>query len=199
MTSRRDLLKGAAAASMLPLLVKLDAARARDGRRIPVVYDERFASSVAFGAEARSFGAEVYPTGGDITGLWYHTLHDRWQRDAAALAGLTTHGALFCLERLGWTYGLRLTHRAQHQECLDGTTTHACAGPQALSAGIESLQSAGTSWPQTLAHLLARDPRAASVPLPDIYVGPNETPRGDPLHSEAEPLFSWVLAPMKRK
>jgi hypothetical protein len=199
MASRRDLLKGAAAASMLPLVVKFDAACAADERRIPAVYDERFASSVAFAGALRSFGAEVYSTGGDITGLWYHTLHHRWQSDAGPLAGLTTHGALFCLERLGWTYGLRLTHRAQHQECLDGTTAHACAGPQTLSASIESLASAGASWPRSLAHLLAHDPRAAAAPLPDIYVGPGKTLRGDHMLGEEEPLFSWVLAPVRRK
>jgi hypothetical protein len=45
---------------------------------------------------------------GDMTRFWYDDLYHRWRQGPAAIAGLTGHGPLFCLERLGWEQRLRV-------------------------------------------------------------------------------------------
>jgi hypothetical protein len=55
----------------------------------------------------------VHGFDGDITNIWYHDLQPRWQKAPAAIAGLTAHGALFCLERLAWDVGMRVVARAE--------------------------------------------------------------------------------------
>jgi hypothetical protein len=77
-----------------------------------VIVDERFPASVAFGVEWKARGAAVHAMRGDITDLWFHDLDHRWkQHGPAAIAGLTAHGPLFCLERLAWDHGMRVVSR----------------------------------------------------------------------------------------
>jgi hypothetical protein len=78
-----------------------------------VVVDQRFPASVAFGAEMTRLGAPVHSTQGDITDLWFHDLDLRWQQGPVAIAGLTAHGPLFCLERLAWDRGMRVVLRTE--------------------------------------------------------------------------------------
>jgi hypothetical protein len=52
----------------------------------------------------------VHAIRGDITDLWFHDLDLRWKQGPAPIAGLTTHGPLFCLERLAWGKGI-VDHR----------------------------------------------------------------------------------------
>src|SRR5271155_1154572 len=117
MANRRTVLQGAIALSALPLVTKLSPASAGNRARLSnIVYDRQFAASVAFARELQVSGSEIHAITGDMTDLWYGDLHDRWRMDRVAIAGLTTHGPLFCFERLGWDHGLRLTYRAEHIE-----------------------------------------------------------------------------------
>jgi len=79
-----------------------------------VIFDRRFPSSREFGAEARKLGLPVHEIEGDITDLWYHDLSLRWREEPVAIAGLTAHGPLFCLERLAWDHRMRVVFRARH-------------------------------------------------------------------------------------
>lgn len=78
-----------------------------------VVADVRFAESAAFGLEAERHGVPVVRITGDITEFWFNDLSLRWKDDAIAIAGMTAHGPLFCLERFAWDYGLRVVERAE--------------------------------------------------------------------------------------
>jgi hypothetical protein len=78
-----------------------------------VLCDERFVESVAFAEEISGSGTPVTRFRGDITDFWYLDLSQRWKAVAVAIAGVTTHGPLFCLERWGWDHGLRLAHRQE--------------------------------------------------------------------------------------
>ena len=124
MTSRREVLKvGLAASAMLPL-----GARARSfavGAAPPeavtlykVLYDTRFAASVAFARRAAASGVAVHAMAGDMTRFWYDDLYHRWRQGPAAIAGLTAHGALFCLERLAWEQRMRVVSRREHAASL---------------------------------------------------------------------------------
>lgn len=115
MTSRRELLKAGLAASVLPIAVSAGFAAAEHAAApfYKVVYDTRFAASVAFAERAAARGLDVAGIDGDVTRLWYHDLYHRWRQGPAAIAGLTAHGALFCLERLAWDHRLRVVYRGE--------------------------------------------------------------------------------------
>ena len=121
MINRRQVLQSGLAATSIPLVAglsptPLQAAHARileHPSLYCVLFDQRFAASREFGRDAQWRGQHVQGFNGDITDVWYHDLHPRWQHGPAAIAGLTAHGALFCLERLAWDVGMRVTHRVE--------------------------------------------------------------------------------------
>jgi hypothetical protein len=83
-----------------------------------VIYDRRFAASVTYGAVAARRGLSTHAINGDMTGIWYHDLHPRWKQGPAAIAGLTAHGPLFCLERLSWDFQMRVVFREEREDGL---------------------------------------------------------------------------------
>jgi hypothetical protein len=125
MISRREILQGGIAATSLPLVAgiawapPLSSATGASAKALEhtslyrVLFDQRFAAARSFGRQAQWRGESVHGFDGDITNIWYHDLHPRWQKGPAAIAGLTAHGALFCLERLAWDVSMRVVYRAE--------------------------------------------------------------------------------------
>ena len=120
MTTRRDFLQLALTAPLLPASLRLPSsdsrtdslsARVHLGSLYTVLCDERFGESVAFAEEMSTHGTPVTRFCGDITDFWYRDLSQRWKAEPVAIAGVTTHGPLFCLERWGWDHGLRISQR----------------------------------------------------------------------------------------
>jgi hypothetical protein len=196
MTSRRDLLKVGLAASVLP-----GAARAELGfgttaaTTIPlykVLYDTRFPASAAFARRAAARGLAVHAMGGDMTSFWYDDLYHRWRQGPAAIAGLTAHGALFCLERLAWDQGMRVVFRGEHSVAVDGCVAHRLEGPAPLlpiaTAAVER-----SSWAAELAEVVTACPRGR---------GERGSTRARTAGAAAllpsGTLFSWVIAPAVR-
>jgi hypothetical protein len=127
MASRREFIQAGLAASLLPVAAsELPAAVSVKESQAPpvsfykVIFDERFPSSVAFGQEWKARGAAVHAIRGDITDLWFHDLDLQWKKQPVTIAGLTAHGPLFCLERLAWDHGMRVTSRVEQKERYDG-------------------------------------------------------------------------------
>jgi hypothetical protein len=129
MVSRREFVLSGIAISALPALSTMAPARSRTPAEplLPelalaplykVIYDRRFAASVIYGEQAARRGLSTHAINGDMTGLWYHDLHPRWKQGPAAIAGLTAHGPLFCLERLSWDFQMRVVFRAEREEGL---------------------------------------------------------------------------------
>src|SRR5258705_397192 len=124
MVSRREFVMSGIAASALPLVV--GRASARSGAdSMPglgamaiykVVYDERFPASVAYGHEAMRRGLAVQAIRGDITDFWYYDLYPQWRKEPVAITGLTAHGPIFCLERLSWDFGMRVSFREKRPD-----------------------------------------------------------------------------------
>ena len=121
MTNRREVLQGGIALTSLPIVANVAWAAhtalpidASARALYRVVFDSRFAAARAFGAEAARLGAKVHGFDGDITGFWYHQLDLQWRRQALAIAGMTLHGPLFCLEQLARDVGARVVYRAEH-------------------------------------------------------------------------------------
>jgi hypothetical protein len=119
MATRRDFLQLALTAPLLPASLRLPVFDSRTDSRphaqldalYTVLCDERFAESVAFAEEMSKRGTRVTRFRADITDFWYGDLSQRWRVDPVGIAGVTTHGPLFCLERWGWDHGLRVAYR----------------------------------------------------------------------------------------
>jgi hypothetical protein len=127
MASRREFLQAGIAASVLPLAVagssiapvKRESQPEHHANFYKVIFDERFPASVAYGDQWTARGAAVHAIHGDITDLWFHDLDHQWKKQPVAIAGLTAHGPLFCLERLAWDHGMRVISRVE-QDARDG-------------------------------------------------------------------------------
>jgi hypothetical protein len=197
MTSRREVLKaGLAVSAMLPLgaragSVAADAARAATFTLYKVLYDTRFAASVAFARRAADSGAALYAMAGDMTRFWYDDLYRRWRQGPAAIAGLTAHGALFCLERLAWEQRMRVVYRGEHAAASGGCVAHRFEGPAEL-ASAAAAATADHSWAAALADVVTRCPRGRMQPS----MARSSTPRVDT--QPPETLFTWVIAPVER-
>jgi len=202
MSSRRHFLQVGITASALPFaLTNLQAAlpQASAEAAAPVnepaarifykvIVDERIPESLRFGQHMREMGSDVHAIRGDITDLWFHDLSAQWKREPVAIAGLTEHGPLFCLERLAWDHRMRVVFRAEHRLDAD-CVLHEVSGPEAVIQRVPDLGSAGVAWTTQAARLVSRchDGRSpAAVARAVTRVA----------HSgDREPLLSWVIAP----
>jgi hypothetical protein len=113
MASRREFLQAGLAASLLPVVAAASEASNPPLPYYKVIFDERFPASVAYGEEWTARGAAAHGIRGDITDLWFHDLDHQWKKRPVAIAGLTAHGPLFCLERLAWDHGMRVVSRVE--------------------------------------------------------------------------------------
>ena len=123
MASRREFIQAGFAATVLPMVVSAHEISQpplfKPQSLYKVVFDQRFPASVAFAREMSQLGAPIHAIDGDITDLWFHDLHAAWKKQPVAIAGLTAHGALFCLERLAWDHGMRVVFREEHPADVD--------------------------------------------------------------------------------
>src|SRR5262249_14378558 len=112
-----------------------------------------------------------------------------WRERPAAIAGMTDYAAIFCLERLAWDAGMRVTFRVDHKPLADGSVEHLPGSDSGRSA-LLALRRAGSDWARQSAYLLTRA-------TPGVV-----EPSGPPPHGSAVPgapwLTSWVIAPPKR-
>jgi hypothetical protein len=196
MASRREFLQIGVAALALPVSVRAGAKATAASREFApaqlykVVYDERHASSRAFASEVTRLGVPVQGIQGDITGFWFNELDARWKKQPVAVAGLTEHGPLFCLERLSWDHGMRVVYRADHTYRADGYMEHEFSGSERMLREAVDLSSSGPNWSTRVASLLTRCPSTRAQASKLTIVTPAAKQAGDPEH-----LVSWVIAP----
>lgn len=196
MTNRRQFLQIGVAASAWPLASQ--AVRAATGigvageaSAVPlykVIYDTRFHESVGFARRAQMLGIEAHAIEGDMTRLWYDDLYHRWRDAPAAIAGLTAHGPMFCLERLAWDQGMRVVFRAEHRSASEHVE-HVLTGPIAMldaACGIGADQ-----WGSAITDVVVQCPRGrAEIATREMQARTPRTRAADPDH-----LYSWVIAP----
>lgn len=194
-TTRRAFLKAAVTVSALPLVASGAPSPVARPDALPALplykalYDERFALGRAFGVRARQLGLATRAIRADITDVWFNDLHRRWQKGAAAIAGLTAPAALFCLERLAWDHGMRVVFQAEHC-CRAEHVRHAVFRGEGLVSAAH-LEDAGASWALRLAELIAHYPATRSP-----SVGPANLAWAK--DDNALTLTSWVIAPVNR-
>jgi hypothetical protein len=151
-----------------------------------LVCDMRSASSRALAAEGERLAIRIARTNGDITDLWFDDLSQRWKAGPLAIAGLTEHGPLFCLERFAWDHGLRVMFRGTHRALDGGYVEHAITGPFPTIAAAHT-ELAGVDWPTRLARLLRSCPSARDTSTTTV--------RGVRAGRGEGALVSWVIAP----
>jgi hypothetical protein len=198
MASRREFLQMGVAALALPIsshAALSPAASLADGKPsttplYKMIFDQRFPSSCTFREEAERLGVPVHGIKGDMTDLWYHDLYARWKQGPAAIAGMTAHGAIFCLERLAWDQRMRVVFRADHRYLNDGSIEHALSGPTVLLREAAGLSNQ-TNWASEMASLLTRCPAIRPQSSLANVIGPTVRHSDDPEH-----LISWLIAPM---
>lgn len=205
MTNRRAFLLGGLAGGGAVVVAGLPAARAwmADGAGSParalgvvppyrLIVDTRFAVTHALLDAARSYGLATRAIDGDVTDLWFNDLALRWRAGPAPIAGLTTVGALFCLERLAWDAGMRLAFRADHRCFADGRVEHALQAPASVLTRSATLSLARPDWARALLPVLLRGGADASgVRGERVLSGA----RGSFPPGHTEWLVSWYLGP----
>jgi hypothetical protein len=207
MKSRREFLQMGVAALTLPIAASASdpfppGVSSQPGESAPVplykvVFDTRFLDSIAFADEAKSLGALVHGIRGDITDLWFHDLDARWKKGPAAIAGLTAHGPIFCLEQLAWSqwsHRMRVVFRAEHKFLPDRRIEHALWGPESMLLQASDLRGSGDRWATRVANLVTRCPSVRSAPERATIVAP----LAKPAQQDRETLISWVIAPVSR-
>ena len=158
-----------------------------------VVYDPRYQAGLDFGQTAAASGHTTAAVSGDVTELWYHDLYHRWREGPAAIAGLTTLDAAFCLEGLAGDVWMRTVFRGEHRQAADGSHEHALNGLASLVARSHLLD-IGPDWGVGLARMLTgpvpgdKSERSAAL---TISVPPHALAHRDR-------LVSWVIAPVQR-
>lgn len=201
MTSRREFLE-AAALSALPAVAgtSVRAAAAADTTGRPgtrpefhlVLFDQRYPQAHSVAARISRAGAVVHPlTDGDVTQVWLSQIGPAWQRGPAVIAGLTARPALFCLEQLALSSGLRVVYHAEHVVHSNGRTEHSLLrGADSLSLSSADLIEAGRQWPARIAEAFA----SYRPPAARARLGRSEAALDPALPPHAELLTSWIIA-----
>jgi len=200
MASRREFLQVGIAALTLPISARASlspagSVPATEPAPTPlykVIFDERFPASVEFADEAKRLGASVHGIKGDITDVWFDDLYHRWKKGPAAIAGLTAHGPIFCLERLAWDQRMRVVFRAEHKRLSNGGIEHALTGPENMVGRAANLRVDGSGWGARMAALVMHCPAGCSTPSKATIVAPSVQSAGD----GPDLLISWVIAPV---
>jgi hypothetical protein len=110
------------------------------------LFDRRFAAGRHFAQTSETRGIATRAIAGDVTSVWYSELHPLWKQRPVAIAGLTTYGPLFCLERLAWDHGMRVLHR-QEQDTRDAARAATPGEPnQILHAWIIAPRQRPPTW-----------------------------------------------------
>jgi hypothetical protein len=201
MTSRREFLE-AAALSALPAVagtsLTAGAATAAIGPSGTgpgfdfVLFDERYPQARSITSRIGRAGAALHPLAdGDVTQVWLSQIGPAWRRGPAVVAGLTARPALFCLEQLALSSGLRVIFHAEHVVHLDGRTEHSLLrGAEGLQLSLSDLSQAGRHWPARIADALAAYRPQATRPR----FGRSEAALDPALPPQALLLTSWIIA-----
>src|SRR5277367_5006992 len=88
------------------------------------IFDSRFVHCRRFGAAMNTYGVPTAGFHGDVTNLWFAGLDPVWRSRPVSIAGMTTQGVLFCLERLAWDHGMRVVYRGTHRPIAGGGVDH---------------------------------------------------------------------------
>jgi hypothetical protein len=212
MTSRREFL-GAAALTALPVVagVSLSGVAAAATKPVPasapaaasraaaatsdfhlVLFDARYSEARSAAAQIGGAGTATHALAdGDITQVWLEHIGPAWQRGPAVIAGVTARPALFCLEQLALSSGLRVVFHAEHVVHADGRTEHVLLrGAERVGLSSVELADAGAQWSRRIADALAAYRPHSAGPR----FGRSNAALEPTLPPQAQLLTSWIIA-----
>jgi hypothetical protein len=149
--------------------------------------------------EARNLGSRLARAGtavhtisdGDITQLWLSEIGPAWRQQPVAIAGLTARPALFCLEQLALSSGLRVVFHGEHIVHADGRVEHSILrGAADAQLSVRELTRAGALWPTRVAEGIALHRQQASP----LRLARSDSALDPALPPGAQLLTSWIIA-----
>jgi len=214
--NRRDFLKGAGAAAIVPAALpgaiwgsSRDAASptATSGPAsspvIPpitaVIYDERYADCKLFADALIRQGAVPFPANADSAQLWYGSLRAHLAQHAGRVAGLTTYADFSVSQACGRELNLATLYEGAHDARRSRTNlTHRLRVTGDESEIAAALTNSTLPWAESLANVLCRAAPGASPATRDSALRNIATVTT--LRSPNHPgyLASWLLGPGSR-
>jgi hypothetical protein len=169
------------------------------GLKLPLnlaLFDTRFPAAHAFARALAIRGVTLAPFDGDVTPVWFEQLDPVWRRYPLTVAGLTTEGALFCLEQLAWDNGMRVAYRGVHTASPEGGTKHVLETSVHRSCDVQGRLSGAQPWPAQVADIIANIDEAVSA-FPSDAVDRSQATYRTRSRSDRAPsrLVSWLIAP----
>ena len=197
MTNRREFLQIGITASAWPLAsgaVRAAVAESSESSCVPlykVIYDQRLAASREFANRSRQLGLATHAIEGDMTKFWYDDLYHQWKQGPMAIAGLTTHGPLFCFEQLARDFGVRVVFRAEHRPGADHRIAHELNGPLTMLDESLALNGDNRRWGACMADVVAQCPEGRNE---IATVAALTTEAAQEFGPDVEALYTWVIA-----
>ena len=201
MTDRRTFLKTGITALALPTIARnafslpLAIPAEKPSYIVPykVVYDQRFQDSVAFAKEAGKLGAATHGIKGDVTDLWYNDLYHEWKKGPAAIMGMTTEDALFCLQILAQEQRMHTVFRVKHNYLAENRIEHLITGTTQVPHELADLANVGPAWNIRMSNVVMQYPNQRTKPAETKIITQLERPVTD-----QQPLVTWVIAPIQK-
>lgn len=188
MPSRRTFLQAAAVAITTNVGAKsaLAQTEARHWEIGHAVVDCSAAPAKTFATSVARFGVPLERYEGDIAPTWFDGVKPRLRSGRVAFAGLTSQGALFCLERWCWDFDMRVVLRIEHLLKSDGRFHH-IPSQEIASQTMASLSNAGGDFGE----------QAAAALLGGYHYWRQTANLAPPrVENQSEiALVSWVIAP----
>lgn len=203
LTRRRFVATGLAvsAAASVAAAASISGAKPNDalGLKLPLhlaLFDTRFPAAHAFARALAIRGVSLAPYDGDVTPVWFHQLDPVWRQYPLAVAGLTTEGALFCLEQLAWDNGMRVAYRGFHDASAEGGVQHLLESSARRPQDVHGRLSGAKPWPAQVAELIASidEPVAAFPSDPPARSQASYRTRSR-TEAKGPRLVSWLIAP----
>jgi len=197
--NRRDFLKGAGAAAIVPVAIpgaiwgsSPDATIATP--KFPpisaVVYDERYADCKSFADALVRYGAVAFPANADSAQLWYGSLRVHLAEYPGRVAGLTTYADFSVSQACGRELNLATLYEGAHDARRSKTNlTHRLRAVDDARE-IAAMPGAHAPWAESLANALSRLPSTRDAALRNVATATTPRSPGHPGY-----LASWLLSP----
>jgi len=158
--------------------------------------DTRFPAAHTFARALEMRGVSLAPFDGDVTPVWYEQLDPVWRHAPLTVAGLTTEGALFCLEQLAWDHGMRVAYRGMHVVSPEGGTEHLLETSTHRAQYVNGRLSGPQPWPAQVADLIAGIEQPVSAfPSPVEQRSRANYRTRSRTQNDPTRLVSWLIAP----
>jgi TAT (twin-arginine translocation) pathway-exported protein len=204
--NRRDFLKGAGAAAIVPAAIPgvIWNPRSYSANSIAapavsptfpqisaVVYDERYADCRLFADALVRHGAIAFPAHSDSAQLWYGQLRDHLARHPGRVAGFTTYADFSVSQSCGRELSLITLYEAAHDSRASRTVlTHRLRTTGDETEIAASFTSSALPWAESLANALCRVPSTRDSVIRNSSTVTTPRSRSYPGY-----LNSWLLAP----